>query len=419
MNIMKTQTKFPVSVLAFVFLMSNIGGFSVTPDSIVAQDAKKTVPQTAPEQKPANDISSNQELPDIASYYPTPKLKVASAKLTRAKFPAIDIHSHFGFRIKGDKESLKKYIEVMDRNKIALTTSLDARLGSEQAHADFLRDYKNRFIIFANIDFIGSGNRAKPKTWNCNQPGFVRTTCEQLKRAKLSGISGIKFFKQFGLGFKNADGSLIKIDDSRFDPIWEMCGKLKLPIIIHTGDPAAFFDPINPKNERYEELSRHPDWSFHGDDFPSRSELLAARNRVIARHPNTQFIGAHMAGNSEDLKSVAKWLDQHPNLVVEISSRIGELGRQPFTARKFIMKYQDRILFGTDGPWPEQRLHYYWRFLETEDEYFPYSEKEPQPQGLWFIYGLNLPDEVLKKIYFKNALKLLPDFESQYKANAR
>ena len=212
---------------------------------------------------------------------------------------------------------------------------------------------------------------------------------------------------------------MIKIDDPRFDPIWETCGELKLPIIIHTGDPAAFFDPITPRNERFEELFRHPGWSFHGDQFPSRSELLDARNRVIKKHRHTQFIGAHMGGNPEDLKTVSQWLDEYPNLVVEISSRIGELGRQPRTARRFIMKYQDRVLFGTDGPWPEQRLHYYWRFLETEDEYFPYAEKEPQPQGQWFIYGINLPDEVLEKIYFKNALRLLPDFETQYKSIAK
>lgn len=416
MTIMKTKTT-SVFNLA-IALAAIVCAFCVTPKLIVAQVGKKAVPQEKSE-NPKDTAPAESQLPDISNYYPAPKLKVATTRLKHAKFPVIDIHSHFGFRLKGDKEALKKYVEVMDRNRIALTTTLDARLGSEEEHIKFLKDHRERFIIFAHIDFVGDGSRSKPKTWVCNQPGFVRTTCEQLKRAKSSGISGIKFFKQFGLGYKNADGSLIKIDDPRFDPIWEACGNLDLPIIIHTGDPAAFFDPIDPKNERYEELSRHPNWSFHGDQFPSRSELLAARNRVIAKHRGTKFIGAHLAGNSEDLATVAQWLDAHPNLVVEISSRIGELGRQPFTARKFVMKYQDRILFGTDGPFPEQRLRCYWRFLETEDEYFPYSEKEPQPQGLWFIYGLNLPDEVLKKIYYANALDLIPAVATQYTSNVK
>ena len=163
-------------------------------------------------------------------------------------------------------------------------------------------------------------------------------------------------------------------------------------------------------------MSRHPDWSFHGKDFPKRDELLAARNRVIQRHAKTTFIGAHMAGNPEDLDEVSQWLEQYPNLYVEIASRIGELGRQPYTARKFMIKHQDRVLFGTDGPWPELRLTYYWRFLETRDENFPYSEKSPPPQGFWNIYGVELPEAVLKKVYFENALKILPAAKDKFEA---
>ena len=167
----------------------------------------------------------------------------------------------------------------------------------------------------------------------------------------------------------------MKIDDVRWDPIWRTCGQLGIPVIIHTADPIAFFQPIDETNERWEELFRHPEWSFPPDKFPSREFLLADRNRVIQRHPKTTFIGAHMANSSEDLATVASWLEKYPNLVVELASRLGELGRQPYTARAFFIKYADRILFGTDGPWPELRITYYWRFLETYDEYFPYSEK--------------------------------------------
>ena len=296
-----------------------------------------------------------------------------------------------------------------------LSTSLDAVLGDEERHLGYLAKHRRRFVVFAHIDFIGAGKREAPKSWSCNQPGFVRTVCEQLVAAKKKGIQGIKFFKQFGLGFRDANGDLLRIDDPQWDPIWKTCGELGLPIIIHTGDPAAFFEPIDETNERYEELFRHPDWSFHGADFPSRAELLEARNRVIAKHPQTTFIGAHLGGNPEDLAAVGKWLDRYPNLVVEIASRIGELGRQPYSARDFLIKYQDRVLFGTDGPWPELRLTYYWRFLETRDEYFPYSEKQPQPQGLWYIYGVHLPDDVLQKIYFKNTLRVLGSASQQYR----
>ena len=345
-------------------------------------------------------------------------LKSRSTDLRHARFPVVDIHSHMGLRLKGDRDALQKYIEVMDRNHIALSISLDARLGDEEKHLDFLRADSGRLLVFAHIDFQGNGVEDRPETWACNQPGFVRTTCEQLKRAREKGIVGVKFFKQFGLVYRDARGELLKIDDERWKPIWHTCAELGFPVLIHTGDPAAFFEPVTPQNERYEELFRHPEWSFHGDKFPARNELLAARNRVIQRNPQTVFIGAHVAGNSEDLATVSQWLSEFPNLYIEIASRIGEMGRQPFTARKFVIENQDKILLGTDGPWPEERLGYYWRFLETNDEYFPYSEKRPQPQGLWFIYGLDLPDNVLRKIYYKNALQILPSSDKLYQRAA-
>ena len=358
------------------------------------------------------------QLPTIDKFLPKSMLKSRSTDLRHARFPVVDIHSHMGLRLKGDRDALQKYIEVMDRNHIALSISLDARLGDEEKHLDFLRADSGRLLVFAHIDFQGNGVEDRPETWACNQPGFVRTTCEQLKRAREKGIVGVKFFKQFGLVYRDARGELLKIDDERWKPIWHTCAELGFPVLIHTGDPAAFFEPVTPQNERYEELFRHPEWSFHGDKFPARNELLAARNRVIQRNPQTVFIGAHVAGNSEDLATVSQWLSEFPNLYIEIASRIGEMGRQPFTARKFVIENQDKILLGTDGPWPEERLGYYWRFLETNDEYFPYSEKRPQPQGLWFIYGLDLPDNVLRKIYYKNALQILPSSDKLYQRAA-
>ncbi len=347
--------------------------------------------------------------PTLRTYDPIPNLVTAQTKLTSAKFPVIDIHTHFGVRFKGNRDELAQYFRVMEANNIIASISFDAKLGREDSHLKFIgEDFKNRIAAFVHLDMIGDGQQNDPKTWAANQPDFVHHTVEQLKLAKANGILGVKFFKSFGLTDKNADGSLIQIDDPRWNPIWKACGELGLPVIMHVADPMAFFQPIDENNERWEELSRHPDWSFYGDEFPAREELLAARNRVIARHPGTTFIGAHFANNSEDLAAVGKWLDEYPNLHIELASRINELGRQPYTARKFFIKYQDRILFGTDGPWPAQRLSYYWRFLETYDEYFPYSEKSPPPQGGWRIYGIGLPNEVLKKVYSENALRIIP-----------
>jgi predicted TIM-barrel fold metal-dependent hydrolase len=190
---------------------------------------------------------------------------------------------------------------------------------------------------------------------------------------------------------------------------------LGIPVLIHSGDPIAFFEPIDRFNERWEELSRNPSWGFHGPGFPSLDELMQARNRVIARHPNTQFIGAHMASSEHDLEQAGKWLDAYPNLSLDFASRISELGRQPYTSRDFLIRYADRILFGTDGPWPEMRLNSYWRFLETKDQGFDYSEKTPPPQGLWQIHGVELPDDVLKKIYYENAARLVPGVKERLK----
>ncbi len=375
-------------------------------------------PPNTPNAPPANNATGSVKptlpIPSISAFTPTTKLKVARTLLTRSKFPSIDVHCHFGRRLRGDAEALNAFVKTMDRHNIAVCVSLDAVLGSESDHLRFLAPHRDRFVSFAHIDFRGAGQQANPESWACNQAGFIRKTCLQLKAAKTAGICGLKFFKQFGLHLKDSNSNLYAIDDPKWDPIWETCGQLDLPVIMHTADPSAFFDPVTTQNERYEELARHPDWSFHGDAFPGRDELLEARNRVIERHPDTKFIGAHLGGGAEELARVQRWLEQYPNLWIEIASRIGELGRQPFTARKFLIKNQDRVLFGTDGPWPELRLTYYWRFLETHDEYFPYSEKRPQPQGLWHIYGVNLPDKVLEKIYFRNACELIPRLDTVY-----
>jgi predicted TIM-barrel fold metal-dependent hydrolase len=204
------------------------------------------------------------------------------------------------------------------------------------------------------------------------------------------------------------EGPLVKIDDPRFDPMWEAAGKLNLPVFIHISDPDAFFTPIDKFNERYEELQHHPDWSFYGKDFPTKKELLAQRNRVIERHRRTTFVCLHVANHPENLDEVSDWLRRYPNMHCEIAARLGELGRQPRRARKFFEDFPDRIMFGTDGTGAGREVYGpYLRFFETLDEYFDYSTAPIPTQGRWKIYGIGLPDAILKKVYHNNAARLL------------
>ncbi len=382
------------------------------------ETAPATLPAETPAAPPLDGREGRQLL--LESFRPQPMLRVKQTLLKHASVPAIDIHTHLRFKIKQTAQQLDDWVATMDRENIALAVSLDATLGPTlDEHLAFLKPHSDRFVVFAHIDWKGPGGKDDdPASWDCQREDFAKRVARDLKAAKEQGIAGLKIFKDFGLTYKGPDGKHLKIDDPRWDEIWSTCGQLGLPVIMHVADPAAFFQPIDEKNERWEELSRHKDWSFYGPEHPKREDLLAAMLRVIEKHRQTTFIGAHVASNSEDLTTVSQWLDKHPNLYVEIASRISELGRQPFTARKFFVRYQDRILLGTDGPWPEERLHAYWRFLETDDEYFSYSEKPFPPQGLWQIYGVSLPQEVLKKIYADNALKLIPAARDKYAKQA-
>lgn len=413
-----------LSLIRLAHILAIAAAFGFTPCQTPAQeaDAIASSPPAAALMPPA--ASATETVPIFAQpldgregrdlsvrlFRPKSKLVVPQTPLTHASLPVVDCHTHFLYKMRHNEQALIDYVAMMDRNSIAVCVSLDGQLGDQlDRHMEYLwTKYQDRFAIFANIDWRGDGSIDNPATWACQRPGFGDRTAEQLAAAVQRGVSGVKVFKQLGLGYLDADGSLLRIDDPRWDPIWAACGKLGIPVLIHTGDPPSFFDPIDETNERWEELSRHPDWSFHDPKFPRLAELFESRNKVIARHPNTHFIGAHMASSSENLALVASWLDKYPNLYLDISSRISELGRQPYTSRDFLTKYSDRVLFGTDGPWPEERLNYYWRFLETRDEHFPYSEKVPPPQGAWAIYGIDLPDEVLKNIYQQNAERIIP-----------
>jgi predicted TIM-barrel fold metal-dependent hydrolase len=357
----------------------------------------------------------------LDQFRPVPMLNVPAHLLPQARFPVVDVHLHPRIRLHSVPELLNEYVKLMDAQNIAVSVSLDGGMGDDfLEHRKYLwTGYRDRFVIFANVDWRGKAGEKDYANWDCHRPDFARRMAAELATCKQRGASGLKIFKNFGLEYRNPDGSLLKIDDPRWEPIWQACGELELPILIHVADPKAFFLPIDNTNERWEELRRHPEWSFHGPQFPAYDDLIAAFLRVVKKHPKTTFIGAHMVNSAVDLGQLARWLEEFPNLYVDFAARIAELGRQPFTARRFCLQYADRILFGTDGPRVPERLLLHWRFLETEDEFFPYAENPFPPQGFWRIYGLHLPDDVLRKIYAGNAARIIPGVKPRLERQAK
>ena len=363
---------------------------------------------------------AQQNLP-LKDFEPHSMLRVKETAIAEPAFPVIDFHTHFGFSERSEAgvsmlparrflASPEELLKVMDRKKIRTMVNLTGgyRAGLKDAVDKYDKRYPGRFLTFT-----------EPAWALSSEAGYPKLQVELLEEARRNGARGLKVLKTLGLYLREniTSGRLIAIDDGRFDPMWDAAGRLGLPVAIHVSDPSAFFLPTDRYNERFEELNNHPDWSFHGKDFPTNEAILAARNRVFARHPKTQFVALHVGNFAEDLGNVGAALDKYPNMHVEIAARIGELGRQPRTARRFFERYQDRILFGTDAvpngiEFPQQLFgdklyEIYYRFLETEDEYFDYAPAPVPPQGRWRIYGLGLPKPILKKVYYNNAARLL------------
>ena len=358
---------------------------------------------------------------ELSQFAPKSMLQVHESHVPRCKFPLIDFHTHISNSAKSVRgvslASARTYsatpnelLEVMDRKNVRAMVNLTGGYGAglSDVIAKYDRASPGRFYSFT-----------EPCYERFKEPNYPKIQADLIEQAHQQGARGLKILKTLGLYLREniTSGQLVKIDDPRFDPMWDACGQLNMPVAIHISDPVAFFTPTDRFNERYEELNNHPDWSFYGRDFPSNAELLAARNRVFARHPKTRFVGLHVGNFGENLASVSEDLDRFPNMSADIAARIGELGRQPRTARRFIEKYQDRVLFGTDATphgdrFPQQvfgdRLYeIYYRFLETEDEYFDYAPAEIPPQGRWRIYGIDLPESILRKVYFENAARQL------------
>lgn len=358
---------------------------------------------------------------ELSQYEPKSMLQVHESHVERSKYPVIDFHTHISVAAKSEKGvaltpdrqylgTPQELLAVMDRKNIRTMVNLTGgyEKGLVDAVTKYDRAYPGRFITFT-----------EPSYSHFKEANYPKLQAQAIEQAHRDGAQGLKILKTLGLYLREdiTSGTLVKIDDPRFDPMWDACGQLNMPVAIHISDPVAFFTPTDRFNERYEELNNHPDWSFYGGDFPSNAELIEARNRVIARHPKTQFVTLHFGNFSENLQNVSENLDRYPNMYVDMAARIGELGRQPFTARKFFDKYQDRILFGTDATphgdefpqqvFNDQLYEIYYRFLETEDEYFDYAPAKIPPQGRWRIYGINQSDPILRKVYHDNAARLL------------
>ncbi len=337
----------------------------------------------------------------LSDYQPESELMVECHDISYPKFPVIDFHTHYGWGNK--KYHLKTEMEFLDGLGVKGLVNLDGGWGERLDTAmKFFADYRDKIVIFGNLDFSG-----------IDEKGYTSRLVNTLKESYKKGIKGLKVFKSLSLNLTDKNGKHIRADDKRLKPVWETAGELNIPVLIHIADPVAFFKRVDEKNEQFSQLRRNPHYQLYGHEF-TFEQLMEMQHNLLAENPHTTFVVAHVGSYSENLGFVSRQLDEFPNMYIDVSARLDELGRQPYTARKFLMKYSDRILFGTDTAPTQAEFNtaYYkafYRHLETYDEYFQYALTEFK--GRWKIYGVGLPDDVLKKIYYENAVKLVPEFK--------
>jgi len=334
----------------------------------------------------------------LRDWEPRSMMVTKTTVVEKPAFPVIDVHNHLGDGKEFlTKERVASYLKAMNEAGVRVVVNLDGnRAGRIKETLQLLDEaHPGRFLTFALLDFEG-----------IDDDSWTDREIKRLEEHFKAGAKGLKLHKTLGLRYRFKNGKTMAVDDPKLDPIWELCGKYKRPVMIHTADPAAFFTPLDRFNERWHELNAHPEWLFFGDQFTPRKELLAQFHRAVAKHPKTTFIGAHFGNDAEDIAAVGKALDDYPNLMIDIDARISELGRQPYTARRFFIKYQDRVMFGTDTAPKKEAYRMYYRFLESDDEYFDCASGHHR-QGFWMIYGVFLPKEVLEKVYYKNAERVL------------
>ena len=342
----------------------------------------------------AHVIAASAQTMSFEEYDPPSSLVVPEHKVTRAKYPFIDVHSHQSLGANYDRLS-----KEMDAMNMRVMVNLSGRSGDALAGA--LRSAQTaapgRFVFFANLQFSG-----------IDEPGWGQNAAAQLERDVKAGARGLKIFKNLGLDLKDRSGKRVPVDDPRLDPVWRKAGELRIPVLIHTAEPRQFFDPHDKNNERWLELKERPERARPPGEYPAWEAIIAEQHRVFRKHPGTIFINAHLGWLGGDLAHLGALMDSLPNMYTEIGAVLAELGRQPRFARQFLVKYQDRVLFGKDSYQPDE-YHTYFRTLETADEYFPYYRRR---HAFWRMYGLDLPDEVLKKIYYRNALRIIPGLDA-------
>jgi predicted TIM-barrel fold metal-dependent hydrolase len=339
----------------------------------------------------------------LENFRPKSQLVTKTTVVNKPRFPVIDAHDHLGEPFGGgwDHKPVTQLLDLLDTAGVICYVDLDGGWGEDilERHLDhFKNSAPERFQIFGGVNW---------SKWQELGNAFPEWAAKRLLAQKERGAQGLKIWKPLGLHVRDQNDKLVDVDDERLIPIWETAGELKLPVLVHVADPVAFFDPLDETNERWEEIGEHPDWAFTSPPFPPFLHILNGFRNLVRRHPGTTFIGAHVGCYGENLGWVAQMLDDCPNYYIDISARLGELGRQPYTARKFFIQYQDRILFGSDMSPDLDAYRLYYRFLESDDEYFNYNTSEVPLQGRWYICGLYLPDDVLKKIYGDNAKKVL------------
>jgi len=313
-----------------------------------------------------------------------------------AKYPAIDFHGHPGGRI-NSSEGLAGMGASLDSLNVRLMVSADNLSGGGLQRAVAAvrgsTGMKDRVRVLAGIDFSNVG------------PGWAAKAVAQLEADVAAGAVGVgEIGKGLGLSIRKSDGTRLKIDDPELDPIWDACARLKLPVFIHTADPQEFFQPIDYANERWLELALFPGRRYPKDRFPGFEQLMTERDNLFRKHRTTTFVAAHMGWHANDLGRLGRMMTEMPNLYTEIGAVLYDIGRQPRAAHDFFIRFQDRILFGKDSFQPEE-YPYYWRVLETKDDYFDYYRGY---HAFWKLYGIDLPDDVLKKVYYQNALKITP-----------
>jgi predicted TIM-barrel fold metal-dependent hydrolase len=330
--------------------------------------------------------------PSIVDYRPRSTVVADEHPAPRAKYPVVDIHSHQNV----NAENVEGLLNEMDALNLRVLVNLSGGSGARLTqNLEFIKNspHKDRFRLFANVAFSGVGT-----------PGWNEKAASDLEAGIRAGAIGLKIFKQLGLQQRKADGSRLTIDDPELDPIWQVCARMNVPVLIHTADPAQFFQPIDFSNERWLELALFPGRQYPADKFPSFETLAGERDRMFARNPKTRFIAAHFGWHGNDLGRAARMLEAMPNVYFEVGAVLYEFGRQPRASREFFTKYQDRVLFGKDAYQPSE-YPYYFRVFETSDEYFDYYRDY---HASWKLYGMGLSDQVLKKLYFQNALKVAP-----------